>query len=122
MLPVSAPVQPGNSGGPLLDQSGNVVGVIVSKLDSLKYAAVTNDVPQNINFAIKANVALNVLETNSVTPNSVVSSSDRPAPTSPASPTTSPARIENVTGCRGRAGVRRSLTRNTSAPGAWGVR
>src|SRR6185437_11182820 len=31
-LQISAPVQPGNSGGPLLDQSGNLVGVVESKL------------------------------------------------------------------------------------------
>jgi len=48
---ISAPVQPGNSGGPVLDQSGNVVGVVVSKL-GLKFAVATGDLPQNINFAV----------------------------------------------------------------------
>ena len=32
---ISAPVQPGNSGGPLLDENGNLIGVVSSKLDFL---------------------------------------------------------------------------------------
>jgi len=51
-IQITAPVQPGNSGGPLLDSSGHVVGVVVSKLDVLKIADVTGDLPQNVNFAI----------------------------------------------------------------------
>lgn len=48
---VSAPVQPGNSGGPLLDYDGNIIGVINSKLF---YA-------DNVAFAVKANYILNLL-------------------------------------------------------------
>jgi S1-C subfamily serine protease len=66
ILQISAPVQPGNSGGPLLDKFGNVVGIIVSKLNALRLAQVTQDVPQNINFAIKASIAANFLEVNNV--------------------------------------------------------
>lgn len=57
LLQLSAPIQKGNSGGPLLDLSGHVVGVIVSKLDALKMARATGDIPQNVNFAIKGDVA-----------------------------------------------------------------
>lgn len=56
-LQISAPIQPGNSGGPLLDQSGNLIGVVVSKLDALKVAKAIGDIPQNINFAVKGEVA-----------------------------------------------------------------
>ena len=56
LLQMSAPVQPGNSGGPLLDASGNVVGVVVSKL-GLEVALATGDIPQNVNFAIRGDVA-----------------------------------------------------------------
>ncbi|MFZ4809180.1 MAG: S1C family serine protease [Hyphomicrobiaceae bacterium] len=66
-LQISAPVQPGNSGGPLLDKHGNVVGVIVAKLNALGVARYTNDVAQNVNFAIKAGTAANFLETNGLT-------------------------------------------------------
>jgi S1-C subfamily serine protease len=61
-LQISAPVQPGNSGGPLLDRSGNVVGVVVAKLNALDIASVTGDIPQNVNFAIKASVAVAFLD------------------------------------------------------------
>ncbi len=66
MLQISAPVQPGNSGGPLLDQSGNLVGLVVAKLNALKVATVTEDLAQNVNFAIKSALALNFLEANNV--------------------------------------------------------
>ena len=54
---ISAPVQSGNSGGPVLDAGGNVIGVVVAKLDAMKVARETGDIPQNINFAIKGEVA-----------------------------------------------------------------
>lgn len=64
-LQISAPVQPGNSGGPLFDQSGNLVGVVAAKLNALRTMVATQgDIPQNVNFAIKASVAANFLETN----------------------------------------------------------
>jgi hypothetical protein len=59
---ITAPVQAGNSGGPLLDDAGNVAGVIVSKLDAVRVAQLLGDVPQNINFAIKGQVASAFLE------------------------------------------------------------
>ena len=56
---ISAPVQPGNSGGPLLDAQGNVVGVVTSKLNAAKVAQMTGgDIPQNVNFAVKGSEAL----------------------------------------------------------------
>jgi S1-C subfamily serine protease len=67
LLQLSAPVQQGNSGGPLLDLSGQVVGVVVSKLDALKLARTTGDIPQNVNFAIKGSVARNFLAAHGVT-------------------------------------------------------
>jgi len=58
---ISAPVQPGNSGGPLLDSGARVVGVVTSKLNVIKVAAITQDIAQNINFAIKGSVVIDFL-------------------------------------------------------------
>ena len=66
MLQITAPVQPGNSGGPLLDQTGNVVGVVVAKLNALIVARRTGDIPQNVNFAIKGSVVRTFLDVNAV--------------------------------------------------------
>jgi S1-C subfamily serine protease len=57
LLQMSAPVQPGSSGGPLFDASGNVVGIVVTKLNAKIVAEETGDIPQNVNFAIKGAVA-----------------------------------------------------------------
>ncbi|MDU0339158.1 S1C family serine protease [Bosea rubneri] len=65
-LQVSAPVQPGNSGGPLLDGAGNVVGVVSAKLDAIKMASERGDLPQNINFAVKASLAGSFLDANQI--------------------------------------------------------
>lgn len=66
MLQISAPVQAGNSGGPLFDSAGNVVGVVFAKMNALRVAAVTGDLPQNVNFAIKASIVETFLQTNGV--------------------------------------------------------
>src|SRR6516164_2463105 len=56
-LQISAPVQPGNSGGPLLDASGHLIGIVTSKLNAARVARFTGDIPENVNFALKAEVA-----------------------------------------------------------------
>lgn len=63
-IQISAPVQPGNSGGPLLDEQGNVVGVVTAKLDAVRTLAAVGDIPQNVNFAIKASGLTTFLESN----------------------------------------------------------
>ncbi len=66
-LQISAPVQPGNSGGPLLDQNGNLVGVVSAKLNALRTMVATNgDIPQNVNFAIRASIVASFLEANGI--------------------------------------------------------
>lgn len=66
LVQISAPVQPGNSGGPLLDSRGAVVGVVSSKLDAVTMANVTGDIPQNVNFALKTSVLKAFLDSVSV--------------------------------------------------------
>jgi len=65
---ISAPVQSGNSGGPLLDLGGRVIGVVVSKLNAQRISQVTGDLPQNVNFAVKGTEALDFLLRNGVRP------------------------------------------------------
>ena len=55
---ISAEVQPGNSGGPLLDMQGHVLGVVVSKLNAQRVAQRTGDIAQNVNFAVKVEAAI----------------------------------------------------------------
>jgi tetratricopeptide (TPR) repeat protein len=59
---ISAPVQPGNSGGPLLDASGHLVGIVTAKLNALRVARFTGDIPENVNFALKTDVARTFLD------------------------------------------------------------
>ncbi len=65
-LQITAPVQPGNSGGPLMDSSGLVIGVVQAKLDALRSAIATGDIPQNVNFAISLEVLADFLAKNQV--------------------------------------------------------
>jgi S1-C subfamily serine protease len=60
-IQISAPVQPGNSGGPVLDASGYLIGIVVSRLN-----AVRGGLPQNVNFAIKASTAANFLDAHGI--------------------------------------------------------
>ena len=63
---IDAAIQTGNSGGPILDDYGNVVGVAVSKLD-VKYAIKNfGSIPENTNFGIKSSVVGSVLDSNGV--------------------------------------------------------
>jgi serine protease Do len=66
MLQLSASVHPGNSGGPVLDQAGRVVGIVVGKLNTALIIKEVGDIPQNVNFAIKTSIVLNFLEANGV--------------------------------------------------------
>ena len=66
MLQVSAPAQPGNSGGPIVDLRGRVVGVLVHSISAIRFARATGTLPQNVNFGVKASVVLSFLEAHGV--------------------------------------------------------
>ena len=65
-LQVTAPVQPGNSGSPLLDASGAVAGVVVAKLNGLRMVKRTGSIPENVNFAVNAKYARALLDRSDV--------------------------------------------------------
>ena len=59
---ISVPLQPGNSGGALVDERGNVVGVVSAKLDARTALATTGTLPENVNYAVKSSFLLGFLE------------------------------------------------------------
>jgi serine protease Do len=65
-IQISAPIQPGSSGGPVLDHYGNAVAVIVSTATAAIMANANGVAPQNINFAIKASIARSFLDANGI--------------------------------------------------------
>lgn len=65
-MQIDAAIQSGNSGGPVIDIYGNVLGVAVEKLN---YKAILNtfgDLPENTNFGIKSNIIRNFVEANGI--------------------------------------------------------
>jgi S1-C subfamily serine protease/antitoxin component YwqK of YwqJK toxin-antitoxin module len=57
LFQISAPIQPGNSGGPVFDENGDLIGIIVSTLNRDNFAEA-----QNVNFAIKATYLKNLVD------------------------------------------------------------
>ena len=59
---ISVPVQPGNSGGALVDERGNVVGVVSAKLNARAAFLSSGALPENVNYAVKSSFLLSFLE------------------------------------------------------------
>jgi len=60
---VSVPIQPGNSGGPLINREGAVVGLVVSKLSSEATVKSGSQLPEVVNYAVKSNYLLELVST-----------------------------------------------------------
>lgn len=61
MYQISIPIQPGNSGGPLLDAKGNVIGVVAATLNNKYLFFFKDTIAQNVNFAVKVNYIDNMI-------------------------------------------------------------
>jgi uncharacterized protein len=59
---ISVPVQPGNSGSALVDERGNVVGVVSAKLSAKATLSMSGALPENVNYAVKSSFLLGFLE------------------------------------------------------------
>ena len=57
LLQMSVPVQPGSSGGPLVNERGEAVGVVTSTAAVKAFLSATGTLPQNVNWAVKADYA-----------------------------------------------------------------
>lgn len=79
-MQISAPVQPGNSGGPVVDAYGNVVGVVVARLNDEVMLREQGSIGQNVNFAVRGEIAKMMLQRNRVDFAIAPSAGDRPAP------------------------------------------
>ena len=65
-IQITAPIQPGSSGSPVLDKKGNVIGVVSMKLDDGVAAKATGQIPQNVNFAVNGQTTKAFLDANKV--------------------------------------------------------
>ncbi len=59
---ISLPCQPGNSGGALVDERGNVIGIVPAKPDASAALAASGSLPENVNYAVKSSLLLSFLE------------------------------------------------------------
>ena len=59
---ISVPIQPGNSGGALVDERGNVVGIVSAKLSAKAALDTSGALPENVNYAVKSSFLLGFLE------------------------------------------------------------
>ncbi|MDP8226155.1 MAG: serine protease [Candidatus Celaenobacter polaris] len=58
---ISNPVQPGNSGGPLFNNNGELIGIVFSSLNAKFFYENADIIPQNVNFSIKSDYLLNLI-------------------------------------------------------------
>lgn len=64
-IQITAPIQSGSSGSPVMDKKGNVVGVVSARLD-MKAVRLTGSIPQNVNFAVNGQTVKAFLDANKV--------------------------------------------------------
>jgi hypothetical protein len=65
-IQITAPIQPGSSGSPVLNKKGEVVGVVSMKLSDSKMAKATGQIGQNVNFAVSGQTLKTFLDAHKV--------------------------------------------------------
>jgi S1-C subfamily serine protease len=65
-IQITAPIQPGSSGSPVINRKGEVVGVVSMKLSDSKMAQATGQVAQSVNFAVNGQTLKSFLDINKV--------------------------------------------------------
>ena len=63
-IQIDAAIQPGNSGGPILDEKGNVIGVTSETLGAKHVMDDYEAIPQNTNFVVKTSILKGILQSN----------------------------------------------------------
>ncbi len=58
---VDVPIQPGNSGGPLIDEKGEVIGIVTLTLNAIVSLIDRGSLPQNVNYAVKTDYVVPLL-------------------------------------------------------------
>ena len=61
-MQIDVPIQPGNSGGPLINSKGEVIGIVTATLDSIVTLYKKGVLPQNVNFAVKSDYIFPVID------------------------------------------------------------
>jgi len=62
-MQISVPIQPGNSGGPLVTERGELIGIVVASASLRTFLSLTGTLPQNINWAVKGDYVRALLDT-----------------------------------------------------------
>ncbi|MBP1725488.1 MAG: hypothetical protein H6Q51_786, partial [Deltaproteobacteria bacterium] len=65
-IQITAPIQPGSSGSPVINKKGHVVGIVSMKLSDLQTARAAGSLPQNVNFAVNAQTLGSFLDAHKV--------------------------------------------------------